>query len=484
MTALMIQGTGSSVGKSLVVAGLCRALRARGLRPAPFKPQNMSNNAAVTEDGGEIGRAQALQARACGLAPVSDMNPVLLKPQGDGSQIIVQGRIHGRANARAYQAIKPTLMRFVLDSFARLARAHDIVIVEGAGSASEINLRANDIANMGFARAAGVPVVIVGDIDRGGVIASLVGTHTVLDPADRALVRGFLVNRMRGDLSLFEDGMRAIGAATGWAPLGLIPHFEAAARLPREDALDLMPSGGRADGRPESMRVAVPLLPHIANFDDFDPLAAERGVTLMLLPLEQALPGDCDLVVIPGSKATIADLGALRRAGWPVDLAAHHRRGGRILGICGGLQMLGRVVADPLGIEGAPGEAEGLGLLDVTTVLAPGKHLTEVAGRTEPGGIPVRGYEMHLGVTTGPDCDRPFARLDDGACDGARSADGLVGGTYLHGLFANDAFRGALLSGKASGHDHEAGIDRILDDFAVHLERHVDIDSLLAISRA
>ncbi len=484
MPALMLQGTGSSVGKSLVVAGLCRALRARGLRPAPFKPQNMSNNAAVTEDGGEIGRAQAFQARACGLAPVSDMNPVLLKPQGDGSQIIVQGRIHGQANARAYQAIKPTLMGFVLDSFARLAAAHDIVIVEGAGSASEINLRANDIANMGFARAADVPVVIVGDIDRGGVIASLVGTHTVLDAADRALVRGFLVNRMRGDLSLFEDGMRAIGAATGWAPLGLIPHFEDAARLPREDALDLVPSGGRGGGRPDGrMRVAVPLLPHIANFDDFDPLAAEPGVTLMMLPLDQPLPGDCDLVVIPGSKATIADLDALRSAGWPVDLAAHRRRGGRILGICGGLQMLGRLIADPLGIEGAPGEAEGLGLLDVTTTLAAGKRLTKIAGCTEHG-VRIRGYEMHLGITTGPDCGRPFARLDDGSEDGARSADGLVGGTYLHGLFANDGFRGALLSGKEAGHDHEAGIDRILDAFAAHLERHVDIDALLAISRA
>ena len=352
----MLQGTGSSVGKSLVVAGLCRALRARGLRPAPFKPQNMSNNAAVTEDGGEIGRAQAFQARAAGLAPVSDMNPVLLKPQDGGSQIIVQGRIHGQADARAYQAIKPTLMGFVLDSFARLAAAHDIVIVEGAGSASEINLRANDIANMGFARAAGMSVVIVGDIDRGGVIASLVGTHTVLDPADRALVRGFLVNRMRGDLSLFEDGMRAIRDATGWAPLGLIPHFEDAARLPREDAFDLVPTNGPAGGRADGqVRVAVPLLPHIANFDDFDPLAAEPGVALMMLPLDQPLPGDCDLVVIPGSKATIADLDALRRAGWPVDLAAHRRRGGRILGVCGGLQMLGRLGRGPARNRGGAG---------------------------------------------------------------------------------------------------------------------------------
>ena len=478
----MLQGTGSSVGKSLLVAGLCRALCRRGLSVAPFKSQNMSNNAAVAEDGGEIGRAQALQARACFLRPTTDMNPVLLKPQGANSQVIVQGRRHGQADARSYQSLKPSLMPRVLESFDRLACAHDIVLVEGAGSASETNLRANDIANMGFARAARVPVVVVGDIDRGGVIASLVGTHTVLDPADRALVRGFLVNRMRGDLSLFEAGMRTIAVATGWPALGLVPHFPLAARLPAEDALDLAPT--RAGGRDARLRVAVPLLPHIANFDDFDPLAAEPAVDLLMLPLDRALPGDCDLVIIPGSKATIADLHAVIEAGWPIDLRAHRRRGGRIVGLCAGLQMLGRTIADPHGIEGPSGTADGLGLLDLTTVLTGDKTLRAVTGHTLPDETPVAGYEMHLGRTDGPDRVRPFARLDDGTTDGARSADGLVSGTYLHGLFDTAAQRTRCLGVAASDVDHQAEIDAVLDALAAHLEAHVDIAALLAISRS
>jgi adenosylcobyric acid synthase len=477
----MIQGTGSSVGKSLVVAGLCRALVRRGLRCAPFKPQNMSNNAAVTAGGGEIGRAQALQARACGIAPSVDMNPVLLKPQGGTSQIIVQGRLHGQASARDYQTLKAGLMPPILESFGRLGRACDIVVVEGAGSASETNLRRNDIANMGFARAARVPVVVVGDIDRGGVIASLVGTHTVLDPADRAMIRGFLVNRMRGDLGLFADGMASIASATGWRALGLIPHFPEAAQLPAEDAADLR-AGRLGSGRGDAVvRVAVPLLPHIANFDDLDPVAAEPGVELLMIPLDRPLPGDCDLVILPGSKATIADLDALRRAGWGVDLAAHRRRGGRILGICAGLQMLGRSVADPGGIEGPAGTTEGLGMLDVETVLTARKTLRAVSGRTLPDGTPVSGYEMHVGRTSGPDCARPFAMLEDGGAEGARAADGLVAGTALHGLFGNDAQRAWRL-GVAGGRDHEAGIERILDGWAAHLEAHVDIDALLAMS--
>jgi adenosylcobyric acid synthase len=476
----MLQGTGSSVGKSLLVAGLCRALKRRGLNPVPFKPQNMSNNAAVTPDGGEIGRAQALQALACGLAPSTDMNPVLLKPQNGASQIVVQGRIHGQSNARDYQSLKPTLMPYVLESFDRLACAHDIVLVEGAGSASEINLRANDIANMGFALARNVPVILVGDIDRGGVIAALVGTHTVLPPADRAAIRGFIVNRMRGDLTLFEDGMRAIAAATAWPALGLVPHFPDAARLPREDALDLLPTNPRPKGHRQ--RIAVPLLPHIANFDDFDPLEAEPTIDLLLLPLDRPLPGDTDLVILPGSKSTIADLHALQAAGWHHDLHAHHRRGGRILGLCAGLQMLGRTVDDPHGIEGRPGQTEGLALLDIETELTTKKNLRAVTGHTLPDNVPITGYEMHLGVTTGPDRARPFAHLDDGTVDGARSPDGLVAGTYLHGLFANDRQRAAWLGAAATTRNHDDTTEAILDAFADHLETHIDIDALLAIS--
>ena len=481
----MLQGTGSSVGKSVLVAGLARALTRRGLRVRPFKPQNMSNNAAVTADGGEIGRAQALQARACGVAPSVHMNPVLLKPQNEtGSQIVLQGRRVGTARAREYQALKPTLLPHVLDSFSRLRGEADIVLVEGAGSASEINLRRNDIANMGFAAATGTPVVLVGDIDRGGVIAALVGTHAVLDPQDAARIAGFIVNRMRGDPSLFADGMIAIAARTGWAPIGLVPHLDAVRRLPAEDAADLreIARSARRGGR---VRIAVPLLPMISNFDDLDPLLAEPQVECLLLQPGLPLPGDCDLVILPGSKATLADLDALRREGWDVDLLAHRRRGGRVLGLCGGYQMLGRTIDDPDGVEGPPGAAAGLGLLDVATVLGGAKRLSLATGTLLPDEVACSGYEMHMGRTHGPDRSNPFLRRPDGAGEGAVSADGRVAGTYLHGLLAGDAARTALLRQLGlhpEPRDHEAGIDDALDAWAAHLELHLDIDRLLAIA--
>ena len=478
----MFQGTGSSVGKSLLVAGLCRALALRGITVRPFKPQNMSNNAAVTADGGEIGRAQALQARAAGVRPSVHMNPVLLKPQSEtGAQVVVQGRVYANAAARGYQAMKPGLMPFVLESFARMCGEAEIVVVEGAGSASEVNLRAGDIANMGFARATGTPVVVIGDIDRGGVIASLVGTRVVLDPADAAMVRGFVVNRMRGDKSLFADGMAAIARHTGWAPVGLVPHFAQAGRLPAEDAMDLA-VGWREGGR---LRVVVPVLPRIANFDDLDPLAAEADVALTMVRPGSALPVG-DLVILPGSKATIADLAALRAEGWDIDIAAHVRRGGRVLGLCGGYQMLGRVVADPEGIEGPAGAVAGLGLLDVETVLRPAKHLREVTGVTLADAAPFRGYEMHMGETVGADVARPVLRFADGRVDGAVSADGRVSGTYVHGLFGDDRQRDAFLGrmGAAPGmRAHEAEIEAVLDGLAAHLEAHMDIDLLISLAR-
>ncbi|SUE44487.1 cobyric acid synthase [Roseomonas gilardii] len=480
--ALMFQGTGSSVGKSLLVAGLARLFAQRGLRVRPFKPQNMSNNAAVTADGGEIGRAQALQARAAGVAPSVHMNPVLLKPQSEtGSQVVVQGRVLATARAREYQDMKPRLMPHVLDSFARLRAEADLVLVEGAGSASEINLRAGDIANMGFARATGTPVVLVGDIDRGGVIASLVGTRAVLPPEDAAMIQGFLVNRMRGDPTLFEAGMRAIAEHTGWAPLGLVPFTDAARRLPAEDAQDL--AAPRNPGAP--LRIAVPVLPCISNFDDLDPLAAEPGVELLLLRRGTALPGDCGLVVLPGSKATIADLAVLREEGWDIDILAHRRRGGRVLGLCGGYQMLGRRIEDPLGIEGPPGGVAGLGLLDVSTVLTREKRLSPAGGVTLAEGAPFAGYEMHMGRTEGPDVANPLLRLDDGRLDGAVSADGLVSGTYVHGLFGDDAQRAAWLGRlglAAAPRRHEAGVEAALDALAAHLARHVDVEGLLRIA--
>ena len=481
----MLQGTGSSVGKSLMVAGLARALVRRGMSVRPFKPQNMSNNAAVTIEGGEIGRAQALQAQAARVALSVHMNPVLLKPQSEvGAQIVVHGRIFGKATAREYQDVKPSLMPYVLESFARLKSEAEMVLVEGAGSASEINLRANDIANMGFARAADVPVVLIGDIDRGGVIASLVGTKTVLDPTDADRIVGFIVNKMRGDARLFDDGMAAIARMTGWAPLGLVPFFDAAHRLPAEDALDLPQAATRRGGG--RVLIAVPLLPHIANFDDLDPLAAEPDVELALVRRGDPLPATCDLVILPGSKATISDLAALRDAGWDIDLAAHRRRGGRILGLCGGYQMLGRRIADPDGIEGPAGTVPGLGLLDVETVLTGDKRLVEAAGRSVADDVPVRGYEMHVGSTVGPDTERPLLRLDDGRANGAVSADGCVSGTYLHGLFADDRQRAAWiarLGGTAPPRNHEAEVEATLDALALHLEAHLDVDRLLSLAR-
>jgi adenosylcobyric acid synthase len=482
---IMFQGTGSDVGKSMIVAGLARHFTNTGLRVRPFKPQNMSNNAAVTTDGGEIGRAQALQARAARVPPSVHMNPVLLKPQSEtGSQIVVQGRVAGNARARDYQAMKPRLMGAVLESFARLGDEADLVLVEGAGSASEVNLRPGDIANMGFARAVNVPVVIIGDIDRGGVIASLVGTKAVAAPDDAALIEGFIVNKFRGDPALFADGMALIAQHTGWRSLGLLPHFADAHRLPAEDALALNQFAARkASAR---LRIAVLAFPRIANFDDFDPLRAEVDIDLVLVRPGEAIPGDCDLVILPGSKATIADLAALRQAEWDIDLRAHVRRGGRVLGICGGYQMLGRRIADPDGIEGPPADAEGLGLLDIETVLTGAKLLSEVSGDSTAGGVPFRGYEMHVGRTTGPDCARPLLAFADGRKDGATTADGRIAGCYVHGLFADDRQRAHWLrelGGEPGGLSYDAGVDATLDALASHIAEHLDCGRLLDIAR-
>ncbi|PPD43190.1 MAG: cobyric acid synthase CobQ [Methylocystis sp.] len=481
---LMIQGTGSDVGKSLVVAGLARAFVNRGLKVAPFKPQNMSNNAAVTDDGGEIGRAQALQARAARLAPTVDMNPVLLKPQGaNGSQVVVRGVIAGQAKARDYQDWKPRLKPAVMESFGRLKAQSDLVIVEGAGSAAEINLRANDIANMGFAREADAPVVLVGDIDRGGVIAQLVGCQAVLDAQDAAMIEGFIVNKFRGDASLFDEGMRFIAARTGWRALGLVPYFEAAARLPAEDAFGLRAQRNAVGG---GIVVAVPLLPHIANFDDLDPLKAEPGVDLRFVQSGAALPAEAKIVILPGSKATIADLAALRANGWDIDIAAHARRGGRIHGICGGYQMLGHAIRDPLGMEGDAREARGLGLLDIETTLTDRKTLTRVNGQAMEFDAPFQGYEMHVGETSGPDCARPMLRFADGRFDGAVGRDGRIAGAYVHGLFADDAFRRAFLGAIGAAPSDlrfESSIEETLDALAAHCEAHIDLDALWSIAR-
>lgn len=485
VSRLMFQGTGSDVGKSLIVAGLCRLYARRGLRVRPFKPQNMSNNAAVTADGGEIGRAQALQARAAGVAPSVHMNPVLLKPQSEiGSQVVVQGRVVGNARARDYQAMKPDLMPAVLDSFARLSEDADLILVEGAGSPAEINLRAGDIANMGFARASNTPVVLIGDIDRGGVIASLVGTKAVMAEEDAALVAGYLVNRFRGDVSLFDTGLAEITRRTGWHSFGVVPYFPDAGRLPAEDALGLK-SRYHASGDEVRKRIVVPVLPRIANFDDLDPLRQEAGVEVILAERGEALP-PADLVLLPGSKATIPDLLALKAEGWDIDIRAHARRGGKVLGLCGGYQMLGRTLRDPERVESDTESVEGLGLLDVETTMTGDKRLRPVSGMSMPDGTPFSGYEMHVGSTIGPDRSRPFARLSDGSHEGAVSQQGNVVGSYCHGLLSDDRQRARLLAwiGAApSALAYEAEIDRVLDGLADHLAAHLDADGLLALSQ-
>jgi adenosylcobyric acid synthase len=482
MGALMLQGTGSDVGKSVLVAGLCRAFSNRGLVVRPFKPQNMSNNAAVTADGGEIGRAQALQAIAARVAPHTDMNPVLLKPQADRtSQLVVHGQVRGTLGSGNFRQARGALLTEVLASYRRLEAQCDVVVVEGAGSPAEINLRAGDIANMGFARAAQVPVVLVGDIDRGGVIAAIVGTRTVIDQEDAAMIRGFLINKFRGDPALFEDGYRMIEERSGWRGFGVVPWLPATVRLPSEDAVVLERAAPRGEGR---KIVACPILPRIANFDDLDPLKLEPGVELVMVPPGTPIPGEAALIVLPGSKATIADLTFLRAQGWDIDVKAHHRHGGLVLGLCGGYQMLGRSVADPLGIEGSPSHVDGLGLLDIETRLSPAKVLRHVTGQAL--GAPVSGYEMHMGETTGADTIHPFATLDAFGPEGAISPDGTVLGTYLHGLLASSELRAALLAKvgvTGSERDHAADVDATLDDIAAELERHVAIDALLELAQ-
>ncbi len=491
MTArtIMLQGTGSDAGKSLLVTGLCRLAARRGIRVKPFKPQNMSNNAAVAAPGGEIGRAQAFQARAAGVPASVDMNPVLLKPETEtGAQVVVQGRMCGRAGARQFHDLKPDLLDAVLDSFARLKADADLLIVEGAGSPAEVNLRTGDIANMGFATAAGVPVVLVGDIDRGGVIASIVGTHVVLSGCDRASIVGCIINKFRGEIALFSDGVREIEQRTGWRCLGVVPWFADAARLPAEDAVGIE---RRATTGGSGLRVAVPILSRIANFDDLDPLRMESSVSVTLVRTGEALPGDADLVLLPGTKSTIGDLAFLRAQGWDIDISAHVRRGGHVLGLCGGYQMLGRRISDPDGVEGRPGSAAGLGLLDVETVLTVHKSVARVAGRDRRFGAVVSGYEIHVGRTGGPDCVRPLLDIDDPESgsrpDGASSADGRVAGCYVHGLLAADGFRHALLAALGrpalSPIRFETATEQVLDALADHLEANLDVDALFALAR-
>jgi adenosylcobyric acid synthase len=480
--AIMFMGTGSDVGKSLIVAGLARAFSNRGLMVAPFKPQNMSNNAAVTANGGEIGRAQWLQARAARISPHTDMNPILLKPESTtGAQVIVQGKRHSTMKAREFFENRAQFMPPILESFHRLAQSVDLVLVEGAGSPAEVNLRKDDLANMGFAAAVNIPAILIGDIHRGGVIASILGTFSVLDKGDRDRLKGFMINKFHGDPELFSEGVTFLQDHSHTPCLGVVPHFEDASKLPAEDAVALE---NMSASRSKGMKICVLKLPRIANFDDLDPLRLEPGVDVSFLNADQPIPGDIELVIIPGSKSTMADLAALRANGWDIDLAAHVRRGGHVLGLCGGYQMLGRLIHDPKGLEGKAGTVAGLNLLDVETTLLPEKTTVETEAVHALSGSYIKAYQIHLGQTTGPDCARLFAQTPDGP-EGAMSADGRVIGTYLHGCFSQDDFRKKFLSRlghEAQAFSYEQTIEDTLDALAAHLEKDLDLDQILQLA--
>ncbi|MEW6691919.1 MAG: cobyric acid synthase [Pseudomonadota bacterium] len=485
MKTLMVQGTTSDAGKSTLVTALCRALVRRGWRVAPFKPQNMALNAAVTQDGGEIGRAQAVQAQACRLEPHTDMNPVLLKPTTDtGAQVIIQGRAIGNLNATDYHAYKRTARAAVLASYARLAAQYEAVIVEGAGSPAEINLREGDIANMGFAEAVDCPVILVADIDRGGVFAHLVGTLALLSPSEQARVKGFVINRFRGDISLLKPGLDWLEQETGRPVLGVLPYLHGL-HLDAEDAIAPLSLEGRgAGGEGDTLRVVVPVTPRISNHTDLDPLRHHPAVELRWVGPGELFP-PADLIILPGSKNVRADLAFLREQGWENAIRRHLRYGGKVIGLCGGYQMLGQSVDDPYGIEGEPGTSAGLGWLDIHTVLEPEKQLRRVTGRLCLDDALLEGYEIHAGVTRGAGLSRPAALLEGGP-DGAISADGQVLGTYVHGLFDRPEACAALLSwaglkSEQSAPDmawlREQGIERLADN----VEEHLDMERIITI---
>ncbi len=479
--AIMIQGTGSDVGKSILTAGLCRAFVNRGMKVRPFKPQNMSNNAAVTIENGEIGRAQWLQAMACRTPASVHMNPVLLKPESDkGAQIIVQGQVAGHASAADFNQEKPGLFNKIIESYELLKDDCDLVVVEGAGSPAEVNLRRGDIANMGFALPAGVPVLLAGDIDRGGVIAALVGTYQLLPDLERALIKGFIINKFRGDMSLFDDGLKIIERHTKWPGLGVVPYLSCVAKLPAEDSVAL---DDRVSQQGAAIKIVVPMLSRIANFDDADPLQAHSDIAVEFCPPGRPLPGDADLIIIPGTKSTTADLAFLRAQGWDRDLFRHVRAGKPVLGLCGGYQMLGTAIADPQGLEGPVGQIPGLGLLDVRTVLSEPKTVRNVVARAPGLQDRVPGYEIHCGQTSGPDTQHSFLFVGDQPV-GAVSDDGLVYGSYVHGLFRDDTFRMGFLRqlglNVASDLHYADSVEAALDELANALELHLNVDAILS----
>ena len=477
MKAIMFQGTGSNVGKSIFVAGLCRLARKKKISVAPFKPQNMSNNSFVTIDNGEIGRSQAFQAFSCGIEPHSDMNPVLLKPESNSMcQIILNGKIFRTVDAIDYKFYKKEILEVAYQSFLRLKKKYDLVLVEGAGSPAEINLRKDDIANMGFATKAKIPVIIIGDIDRGGVIAQIVGTKEVLSIQDRKLVAGFIINKFRGNYSLFKEGYDFICKKTKWNGYGILPYFDKCDRFPAEDSFDI-----KFKTRKNSFKIICLQLSRISNFDDLDPLAQEPGITVQMLKPGEKIPNDADFVIIPGSKSTIDDIIFIKENNWDLDLKRHLKKGKPILGICAGFQILGKEVNDPNNIESKQKKIKGLGFLNVFTYMQKEKKTIKVSACHLESGFIFDGFEIHLGETIGPDCKKPFSKIE-GRYEGAISKDGLVMGSYVHGMFKNNQFRSFFLKkifGIESNYNYDKNLDLALDEFSDLISKNIQVQKLL-----
>ncbi len=475
--SLMVQGTTSDAGKSVLVAGLCRVLARRGIKVAPFKPQNMALNSAVTKDGGEIGRAQEVQAQACNIESTVHMNPVLIKPNSDtGAQIILQGKALSDMDAASFHDYKKVAMDTVLDSFSRLQKEYDSIMVEGAGSPAEINLREGDIANMGFAEAADVPVIIIADIDRGGVFAHLYGTLELLSESEQARVKGFVINRFRGDIRLLQSGLDWLEEKTGKPVLGVLPYLHGF-NLEAEDAI----TEQQELSANVKLNVVVPVLTRTSNHTDFDVLRLNPDINLRYVGKGERID-KADLIILPGTKSVRDDLDYLRSQGWDTDIQRHIRLGGKVIGICGGYQMLGKTIADPNGVESAPGQSEGLGLLDVHTVLTNSKQLTRTEATLTLNGKEAlaKGYEIHVGRSE-VSGETPL-RLDSGLTDGAISECGQVMGTYLHGFFdevnvlnlVTEWVNGSQVKQQNFQELKERGINRIADA----IEQHMNLDFL------
>ncbi len=473
----MFQGTGSNVGKSIFVAGLCRLAKKKKFSVAPFKPQNMSNNSFVTDDGGEIGRSQAFQAFACGIKPHSDMNPILLKPESNSrTQIIVKGKVYKTIHSKNFKFYKKRLLEFAFESYQNLKKKYKLILVEGAGSPAEINLRTNDLANMGFATKAKIPVILIGDIDRGGVIAQIVGTNVVLSQNDKKLISGFIINKFRGNLEMFKKGYDIIRKRTGWTGYGILPWYENCSYFPPEDSFDII-----FKKKKTKIKIACLQLSRISNFDDLNPLSQEPEVSVSMIKAGCRIPNDVDLIIIPGSKSTIDDLKFLKKNKWHLDLKKHLRLGKKILGICAGYQILGKEIIDDFLIESTSKNVKGLGLLNVVTKMEKKKKTIKVSAFHQETGQSFNGYEIHIGKTKGADCIRAFSTID-GKKDGAISSNGLVMGSYIHGMFEDNKFRSIFLKklfGINSAINYSKSLNENLNKFSSLIENNINIKELL-----